>query len=310
MTSATAPLYRDPIYDGAADPAIIFNRQEKVWCILYTNRRANVAGPGLAWVHGTDIGIAASSDGGHTWLYRGIAEGLKYKPGRNTYWAPEVIYFEGLYHMYVSFILGVPSDWSGERQILHYTSRNIYDWQYHSTLALSSSYVIDACVERIPSGKWRMWFKDEKHNSYIYSADSVDLYRWEDHGPVISDRGQEGPFVFQWRNYYWMITDVWDGLAVFRSKDAENWTKQALHILQQPGIRTDDGAKGGHASVIVQGEDAYIVYFTHPDEGKPRTSLQTARLYLSNGEIHCDRDQPFDFNLKSELAPMIRGGDA
>lgn len=27
--SAPAPLYRDPITDGAADPVVIYNRQEK-----------------------------------------------------------------------------------------------------------------------------------------------------------------------------------------------------------------------------------------------------------------------------------------
>ena len=36
--------------------------------MLYTNRRANVPGlRGVAWVHGTRIGIAESEDGGATW---------------------------------------------------------------------------------------------------------------------------------------------------------------------------------------------------------------------------------------------------
>ncbi|MCA9734240.1 family 43 glycosylhydrolase, partial [candidate division KSB1 bacterium] len=41
---APKPLFRDPIYDGAADPAIIWNREEKRWFMLYTNRRANLEG--------------------------------------------------------------------------------------------------------------------------------------------------------------------------------------------------------------------------------------------------------------------------
>lgn len=41
-----APLFRDPIYDGAADPTIIWNREAKTGWQLYTHRRANVAGPG------------------------------------------------------------------------------------------------------------------------------------------------------------------------------------------------------------------------------------------------------------------------
>src|ERR1035437_1691406 len=57
---APAPLFRDPIYDGASDPVAIWNRQEKNWWLLYTQRRANVDGPGVAWVHGSDIGVARS----------------------------------------------------------------------------------------------------------------------------------------------------------------------------------------------------------------------------------------------------------
>lgn len=51
-----APLFRDPIYDGAADPVIIWNKEEKAWWIFYTNRRAFGPNCGVAFVHGTDIG--------------------------------------------------------------------------------------------------------------------------------------------------------------------------------------------------------------------------------------------------------------
>ncbi|MDQ0877732.1 hypothetical protein QFZ77_006391 [Paenibacillus sp. V4I3] len=34
------PLYRDPIYDGAADPVVIWNREAKEWWKIYANRRA------------------------------------------------------------------------------------------------------------------------------------------------------------------------------------------------------------------------------------------------------------------------------
>ena len=62
---ANKPLYRDPIYDGAADPVIIWNAKEQKWFMFYTNRRANAPGlSGVTWVHGTPIGIAESSDGG------------------------------------------------------------------------------------------------------------------------------------------------------------------------------------------------------------------------------------------------------
>ncbi len=312
MNIPPAPLFRDPIHDGAADPTIIWNQQEQAWWLLYTNRRANVPCQGVAWCHGTDIGIASSTDQGHTWRYRGILEGLPFERGRNTFWAPEVIWHDPLYHIYVSYVPGVPNDWSGPRAILHYTSPNLWDWHYESALPLSSNRVIDACVFRLPDGRWRLWYKDEAHQSHTYAADSHDLYRWETIGPVITDCAHEGPNVFFWQGSYWMITDTWQGLGVYRSRDAEQWTRQA-NILQGGGRRADDGTQGQHADVLVQGERAFIFYFTHPDrDGKRsygfhdthpytdnRTSLQAAELTLQDGVLVCDRDQPFDFTLQA-----------
>ena len=227
MQPAPAPLFRDPIFDGAADPTIIWNPAEQAWWLFYTNRRANVEAPGFAWVHGTDIGIASSADGGRTWIYRGIAEGLAFARGRNTWWAPEIIEHAGRYHMYVSYVPGAPHDWFGTRHILHYTSENLWDWRFVSQLALSSDRVIDACVFRMPGGQWRMWYKDEAKQSHTYAADSDDLHQWRVVGPVITDCAHEGPNVFAWQGAYWMVTDHWRGLGVYRSGDCVHWARQA-----------------------------------------------------------------------------------
>lgn len=48
VRKAAAPLYRDPITDGAADPVLIWNRQEKTWWMLYTQRRANQRNSGCS----------------------------------------------------------------------------------------------------------------------------------------------------------------------------------------------------------------------------------------------------------------------
>ncbi len=57
--TAPAPLYRDPVTDGAADPVLIWNREEKCWWMLYTQRRANLEAAGVAYYcYGTPIGIA------------------------------------------------------------------------------------------------------------------------------------------------------------------------------------------------------------------------------------------------------------
>ncbi|MBQ5689092.1 MAG: glycosyl hydrolase, partial [Bacteroidales bacterium] len=62
--TAPAPLFRDPITDGAADPVIIWNRQEKSWWMLYTQRRANAETENVAYCYGNAIGIASSDDNG------------------------------------------------------------------------------------------------------------------------------------------------------------------------------------------------------------------------------------------------------
>ena len=331
-----APLFRDPIYDGAADPTIIWNRQESNWWILYTNRRASAEGSGVAWAHGTDIGVACfphfaalkSGDplesgaaqqsstppgslprpGHQEWLYRGTLRGLEFEPGRNSFWAPEVLWHDGLYHMYVSYVRGVPATWNWERHIVHMSSANLWDWSFESILALSSDRVIDACVFALPGGGWRMWYKDEANHSFSYAADSPDLYHWNVRGPAVTDCAHEGPNVFAWRGRYWMITDYWNGLGVYHSDDLETWTRQA-NILSTPGSRPDDGALGHHADVLVQGERAYIFYFTHPEVvgmgssdmtwtyARRRTSLQAAELELEGGCLVCDRDRPFELEL-------------
>jgi hypothetical protein len=303
-----APLFRDPIYDGAADPTIIWNREEKAWWILYTNRRANVDCQGVAWVHGTDIGIASSVDGS-AWRYRGTLQGLEFERGRNTFWAPEVLWFSGQYHMFVSYVRGVPPDWSGERHIVHMVSANLWDWQFRSILPLSSNHAIDACIFRLPGGTWRMWYKDEVHQSHTYAAGSPDLDHWSVIGPVITDCAHEGPNVFAWRGAYWMVTDWWRGLGVYRSDDLAHWTRQA-DILNTPGSRPEDGALGHHADVLVQGEQAYIFYFTHPgvtgmpgadfvwDYNSRRTSIQAAMLEMADGKLVCNRDREFDMELE------------
>ena len=315
--TAPAPLYRDPVFDGAADPSLIWNDQERAWWVFYTNRRANApdAQDGVRWCHGTDIGIASSADGGLSWSYRGIAKGLEFEAGRNTFWAPCLVEHGRTYHLFVAYVRGVPADWSGDRHIVHYTSRDLENWRFEAIVPLSSENVIDAFVYGKPSGGWRMWYKDEPPGSHIYAADSEDLFQWNVVGPVISSAAQEGPAVFWWRGSYWMLVDRWQGMGVLRSSDLENWIEQPGTILGVPGKRPDDGDLGRHGEVVVQGPEAYLFYFTHPfgpkahtEPGKHRSSLQVARLELRDGRLVCDRDAAFPLELgpPSGFAPAKR----
>ena len=211
------PLYRDPKEDGAADPVVVWNKQEKVWYMLYTNRRAKVEGlTGVSWVHGTAIGIARSTDGVQ-WEYLDTAKFEE--PYTNmTLWAPDVIEDKGTYHMYLTVVPGIFEDWNHPRSIAHFTSKDLLNWSYVSTLALSSEKVIDASVFALPTGGWRMWYNNEKDGKSVYYADSPDLRTWQDKGKALATRG-EGPKDFAWKDFYWMVVDTWKGLAIYRSKD-------------------------------------------------------------------------------------------
>ena len=251
MKTANAPLFKDPIHNGAADPVVIYNEETGTHYMLYTARRADVEEEGVMWVHGTDIGIAESKDNGNSWEYIGICQGLEYGEGKNTYWAPEVIRFGELYHMYVSYVPGIPADWNHPRYILHYTSKNLIDWNFESKLNLSSEKIIDACVFRLSNGIFRMWYKDERNGSHTYFADSKDLYNWEVKGCAADDVPHEGANVFGFGGKYWLITDCWSGLDVYYSDDLTTWAKQSSRILDVGGTREDDGVIANHADVYV-----------------------------------------------------------
>ena len=306
---ADKPLFRDPVYDGAADPVLCWNRAEKKWFMFYTNRRANVSNTkGVSWVHGTKIGIAESSDGGATWKYRGTAN-IGYGQGEYSYWAPEVIEHGGIYHMYLTFVPGMHADWSGTRDIIHLTSKGLLNWKFESVLKLSSNRVIDACVMRLPDGTWRMWYNNEVDGKSIYYADSPDLYKWDDKGKAIGERPGEGPKVFHWKGCYWMVVDVWKGLGIYKSQDCLKWTRQEKNLLEEPGQGPDDQVKGGHPDVVVSGDRAYLFYFTHPgrqssnNKGSAselrRSSIQVVELESKDDWLSCRRDEPTYINLKA-----------
>lgn len=299
---ADKPLFRDPVYDGAADPIVIWNKIENKWFMFYTNRRANADNtPGVSWVHGTKIGIAESEDGGASWKHRGTAN-IHYGTGEVTYWAPEILEYDGRYHMFLTFVPGIFTDWNANREIVHLTSIDLINWNTQSTLSLSSDRVIDACVHQLPDGTWRLWYNNERDSKSIYYADSDDLYTWIDKGKATGDQPGEGPVIFHWKDYYWMVVDVWDGLGVYRSEDCVTWERQTINILQEPGAGEDDQVKGGHPDVVINNDRAYLFYFTHPgrqgvhaDDDTPeqrRSSIQVVELQYENGSISCDRDVP------------------
>jgi hypothetical protein len=313
IRKAPAPLFRDPVYDGAADPVVFWNRYDKDWWMFYTARRANADAADVAYCYGTNIGIASSSDNGQTWVYRGELD-LDFEHGRNTFWAPDLVWFNGKYHLYVAYIRGARNHWGGDKNIAHYTSTNLWDWNFEGLLNLSSKSVIDATLFQAPDGTWKMWYKDEERGSLTYVAESKDLYIWTwNQQPAVAGKAHEGPKVFEFQGYYWMLTDEWAGMGVFRSKDLVSWEKQSGPILYKPSSRPEDRPSGAHGDVVVLNDKAYVFYFTHPGRASHtttildedgilpytyrRSSIQVAELKVVNGWIVCNRDEPFNFYL-------------
>ena len=305
---AAKPLFRDPVYDGAADPVVLWNPHVQRWWMFYTNRRANAPGlSGVAWVHGTKIGIAESADGGANWRFVGTCDiDLPPEIGgvEPTHWAPEVVTApDGTHHMWLTAVPGVFEDWQHPRTLVHLTSTDLRTWRHARPLALASDRVIDACVFPFDDGTWRLWYNNERDRKSIYYADSTDLVRWIDKGKAVGDQAGEGPKVFRWKGAFWMITDVWRGLAVYRSPDGLAWTRQpGGNLLEAAGTGADDGVKGGHCDVVVVGARAYLFYFTHPGctpdfekaDGteQRRSSIQVVELFEKDGALSCDRNAP------------------
>ncbi|HWA09747.1 MAG TPA: family 43 glycosylhydrolase [Opitutaceae bacterium] len=304
VANAPKPLFRDPVFDGAADPSIIYSRAEKKWLMFYTNRRANV--PGLTtvtWVHGTPIGVAESVDGAN-WKYRGTVDFPKDIPGTNveipTFWAPALVYDQGVYHMYVVIVPGVFTDWNHPRNIVHVTSRDLKTWKYEGTLPLVTDKVIDPCVLHLPDGTWRMWYNNERTGKTTYYADSPDLYHWTDKGSanLPRDRG-EAPLAFFWKGHYWLLIDLLGntGLGAYRSDDALKWERQPASLLDKPGTGKDDQNGGHHPEVVISGDRAFLYYFVHPGvaadsdaRDSKRSSIQVTELKYADGWLTCDRD--------------------
>lgn len=307
-----SPMYEDPITGGPTDPTVIWNDDEQRMYMFYTQRRPNPHAVGVSWVHGTSIAVASSYDGAH-WLYRGTLD-LAIEPGLNTFWAPEVVEINGTYHMFVSMIQGVPTDWSGRSRMLHYMSHDLWHWTCKGEIDLNSNRVIDPCIASEPDGSYSMWYKDEDLDGVTCRASSDDLIHWTVVGQEIFDCHQEGPNVFDLGGYRWMISDYWHGLAVYRQNndeknthDIHRWTR-CPDILNHPSMRNRDQGFGHHADIWVNPRDehAYIVYFCHPyahDDGSTRLTgeptdptaaqlsvVQMAELSVEHDVIVCDRN--------------------
>lgn len=304
IAKAPAPLFRDPLTDGAADPSVVWNAREKFWYVFYTQRRANMDLPaGQNWTMGTKIGIAKSTDQGRTWSHVGTAQGLSRGLKEETFWAPHVFDENGTYHMFVTYIPKVIKTAKGQPEICHYTSRDLITWEFSDTADVKSDDIIDPGVVKLRDGRWLMVFRDCRQQNRTAKVVSTDLKNWQRLDDLTGDNHHEAPVVLFWKNKFWLFIDEWKGIAVYESDDGIKYTRNNL-ILDKAGKRADDGYLGSHPGVARSGDRAFIFYHCH--SGKTigvtpsaeeqqslackRSSLQVAELEVKEGKMVCDRD--------------------
>jgi hypothetical protein len=307
IARAPAPLFDDPVWHGATDPFVIWNPVKKQWFMYYTQRRATLQNPkGVDWVHGSAIGIAVSGDG-RAWEYLGTCKGdhgltdpLKAagngpEPGI-TWWAPCFLCQNNVFHMWVSLVDGIYTNWTGSRNIVHFTSEDGIDWKYSDTCQLSSNRVIDPTVYRV-GDTWYMVYKDEANHSRTYRSESKDLIDWTHAAAVGPDGSQEAPFVFHWKNAWWLIVDAVSnrGLRIYRSETGiDNFVLNNTVLAAADGTRPRDNNIGHHPGIVLQGgpnhdEQCLVFYFTHQGN---QTVIQLAELELApDGKVICNRNK-------------------
>lgn len=301
-----APLFEDPLFNSAKDGTVVWNPKCNEWWFIYMQIRNGHDEPDVSVHHGTTFGIATSPDG-VSWTYKGMAEGLDEYPGTNTWWAPEVVYVDGVFHGYFSFVEGRPCSWTGDRVIKHMISDDMLHWRFvNQVTGVGSCRCLDACVYPLPSGEWGMWYKDEVHNNTGF-AKSTDLCSFTHVGAIDPDTPPvEGCDIFQWKGYYWMMGDdvpSYNGLRVYRSIDCENWTRLD-NILCKPGSRNMDENVAHHPEIIVNEttDRAFVFYWTLGDActlygANENCYLQVAELEFDGDRLRCDRDKVFELVL-------------
>jgi Glycosyl hydrolases family 43 len=305
ISKAPAPLFRDPVTNGAADPSVVWHAKEKAWYIYYTQRRANAELPAHeSWYMGTKIAMAKSTDQGRTWSHVGSPQGLTRGLKEETFWAPHVFEDNGTYHMFVTYIPKVLKTAKGQPEICHFTSRDLITWEYSNTADVKSDDIIDPAVVKLRDGRWLLLFRDCRKENRTAKAISKDLKNWERLDELTGDTHHEAPVVLFWKNKFWLFIDVWKGISVYSSDDGINYSHNSL-ILDKAGKREDDGYWGSHPGVAIAGDRAFIFYHVHAGRRigvdtlaldqksleHKRTSLQVAELELKDGKIVCDRDK-------------------
>lgn len=318
-----APLFIDANYHGSCDPEIVYNPADHYYYIYYTSRRATIENLFTA----TPIGVIKSKNLVN-WEFAGYCkfDGVGgTKDMSSTFWAPAIIADNNELHMFVTWkpdTTTAKGPWGGPAKIVHYKTalhNPVNGWIKVADMHDSTYNSLDATVYK-KSDTVHVWFKGKKageKKNELFHVVSTDMKNWNAFGFSKSDvfnekaTGQpfeEAPYIFQWNNKFWMITDPHKGLMVYESNDSENWNYRGI-ILKDSGSRPLDNSRARHCSVIIKDERAFIIYHVEPwrdyDSGvgiprqpilNRRSVLQMAELKMKDGKISCNRNEEITFN--------------
>ncbi|MEM9987613.1 MAG: family 43 glycosylhydrolase [Bacteroidota bacterium] len=310
-----APLFIDPNYHGSCDPEVVWNPHEEAWWIFYTARKATDSN---TWV-GTPIGVASSKDMSE-WKFRGYCrfDGVGGEPlAGETFWAPAIVAKGDSFHMFVTYkpdSLPTKNPWGDSPgQIVHYRAPVqdlLNGWRRVGVIHDSALHTIDATVYAQADSLY-VWFKGRHpgEKNELFQLVSQDMYQWQNRGfsqsdvfneSVTGSGFEEAPYIFRWKDVYWLITDPHEGLFVYRSEDGQDWDFQGT-ILLEGSNRPLDNSRARHCSVAVVDGRAILFYHVEPwrEYGgrsvakqpleNRRSVLQAAELRYEEGKISCDR---------------------
>jgi len=325
LVTVHAPIFTDPNYQGSCDPEIVWNDQLHRYFIYYTARKGNQENTFL----GTPIGVISTADLVN-WDFEGYCKfdgvGGK-KDARETFWAPAIIAHDSFLHLFVTYksdTLPVKGPWGGPGKIVHYKtpSNNPIDgWMKVEDMHDPEINALDATVYE-SEGLFHVWYKGKLEGAAkneLFHLVSTDMKKWENRGfsqsDVFNEKAtgsdfEEAPYIFQWKNSFWLITDPHNGFFVYQSADGENWKFQGT-ILKESGTRSLDNSIARHCSVVVKDDRAFIFYHVEPwrrydlekkqgnervpifkqPVGNRRSVLQMAELELQSGRIVCNRNK-------------------
>ncbi len=312
------PLYTDPNFRGAADPEVIWNEEEQEWWIFYTSRRAVCEGaplPALA------IGVASSKDW-REWEHKGYIkiDGVGgTATGGDILWAPGIVRDGEEYHMFLTFKKG---NGRGERwgisesMLLHLKAPKedlLNGWQTYKVMHLPFSS-IDATL--LYDGElWHLYHRglvEGKQGVNTFELTTSDLNlsaeKWHSKGALKGDINnmkkngyhyQEAPFVFKWKETYWMMTDYTSGgIPLYSSKDLAKWTF-VDELLREDSNSPFDKGLSRHPGVVVLEDRAFVFYFCQPnleivqgkESGDQTCYINVRELEYKDGKISVDRNK-------------------